>query len=470
VTPASAIKHVVVLMFENRSFDHMLGLQNHHPDLPPVTENPLKNPLDPTDPSGSTCVPFALDGYELLGHDPKHGYEDVMKQLTATAGPWQAPYTPTNTGFAWNYHARWGADGSEVLGCYTPELLPAITTLAREYAVCSRWFCSLPSETWPNRLFAHAGTSDNLVENDVRFYGNRTVYELLSKAKPKRSWQIYAGDIPQVSAFRELWWHDGGPRFSRLDEFFEHARENRLKNYSFIEPRHFGGAMSDQHPLGKVLLGEHLIRDVYQALVANPETWNSLLLLITHDEHGGFFDREPPPSAVPPKAGARDPKHHFAFDLLGPRVPAVVVSPYVERGTVDDEIHDHTSIIATLRELFGFDETLTDRDAAAAGFAHVLTRDSPRPPVELPEIPATREADLGPDAWAQGVEPDGTIKLNDLQQQLVDLALKVEDEAGPPAAGARGVPAAPAPTPPFRSETEIGEFVEAFRRRQMERM
>jgi phospholipase C len=464
------IKHVVVLMFENRSFDHMLGLLNHHPDLPPVTEDALENPLDPADPDGAKCVPFALGGYEALHHDPKHGYEDVMKQLTAYEGPWQAPYPLTNRGFAWNYHARRDADGSEVLGCYTPQLLPAVSTLAREFAVCSRWFCSLPSETWPNRLFAHAGTSDNLVENDVRFYRNRTVFELLSKAKPKSSWQIYAGDIPQVSAFRELWWHDGGPRFSRLDEFFEHAREGRLKNYSFIEPRHFGSAMSDQHPLGKVLLGEHLIKGVYEALTENPETWNSTLLLITHDEHGGFFDREHPPSAVSPSAGAHDPKHGFRFDLLGPRVPTVVVSPYIERGTVDDEVHDHTSIIATLRELFGFDDTLTDRDAAATGVTHLLSRDDPRPPVQLPEVPAARAAGLGPDAWAEGVAPDGTIKLNDLQQQLVDLALKVEEEAGPPATGARGIEPAPAPRPPFRSEVEVGEFVEAFRRRQMEQM
>ena len=271
MSPGTPIKHVVVLMFENRSFDHMLGLLDHHPGLPPVTKHPLANPLDPANPSGPKYSPFALADYESLHYDPKHGYEDVMKQLTANVGPWRAPYSPTNTGFAWNYHEQRKGDGSEVMGCYPPKLLPAMTTLAREYAVCSRWFCSLPSETWPNRLFAHAGTSDNLVENDVRFYSNRTVFELLSKANPKRSWQIYAGDIPQVSAFRKLWWHDGGPRFSRLNEFFKHARENRLKSYSFIEPRHFGSAMSSQHPLGKVLLGEHLIRDVYEALTENPK-------------------------------------------------------------------------------------------------------------------------------------------------------------------------------------------------------
>ena len=459
---ANEIEHVVLLMFENRSFDHMLGLIDH-PGLPTVLEEPIENPVDPADPNSARPTAFALASYEALTADPKHGYPDVMRQLTGQPEPWQAPYMLTNSGFAWNYHAQRAAPGNEVLGCYPPQLLPVLSTLATEYAVCSRWFCSVPSETWPNRLFAHAATSDNLLDNDERLYTNRTIFEALSDAK--KSWQIYAGDIPQVAAFRELWWHDGGPRFSRFNAFVDHARNGTLPNYSFIEPRHFGSGCESQHPLSKVLLGEHLLASVYEAIASNPDTWRSTLLLVTYDEHGGFFDRIPPAAAVPPTAGVSDPKYGFAFDLLGPRVPTLAISPWIDRLTNNDETHDHTSVMATLRDLFGFDETLTARDAAATSVSHLLSRSEPRDPITLPQLPAVRAAEIGPAEWADGVEPDGTIKLNDLQQQLVNLAQLIDTETKAP--GERGVEL-PAPAPAFRSETEIGEFIEAFRHRQMD--
>jgi len=460
------IKHVVVLMMENRSFDHMLGLLDH-PKLTKVIDEPVPNPIDPADPASERFEPFEL-ATDTLSADPKHGFPDVMRQLTAKGPPWSAPYQLTSSGYAWNYHQRRGFPGNEVLGCFPERLLPALSTLAKEYAVCTRWFCSVPSETWPNRLFAHAGTSAGLVENVERPYGEKTVFELLSEAK--RSWQIFFGDIPQVAVFPELAWHDGGPRFSRLSKFFDRARKGTLPNYSFIEPRHFGSAVQSQHPLARVLLGERLIAEVYNAIIANRDAWNSTVLLITYDEHGGFYDRLPPPLAVPPTPGSRDPKHGFTFDLLGPRVPAVVVSPWIEREQVDKEVHDHTSIIATLRDLLELDATLTKRDAVAVGITHLLTRSEPRQPAVLPPIPAVRAAEQGPARWAEGVAPDGTIILNDFQEQLVRLALRLE-EAGPPLpSGARGVPPDPLPAPPFKSEAEIGEFIEAFRRRQLAQM
>ena len=159
------MNHVVVLMFEKLSYDHMLGLLDH-PKLPTVLDEPLPNPIDPAQPGSPAFPAFELDGYEALSADPKHGFPDVMRQLTGHAEPWQPPYQLKNNGFAWNLHARRGASGTEVLGRYPPRLLPILSTLAREYTVCSRWFCSVPSETWPNRLFAHAATSDNLFEND----------------------------------------------------------------------------------------------------------------------------------------------------------------------------------------------------------------------------------------------------------------------------------------------------------------
>ncbi len=464
--PPSEIKHVVVLMLENRSFDHMLGMLDHG-SLVPVTAEPLPNPLDPSDPKSSTAVAYALTEEGGLDADPKHGYPDVMRQLSGNVGPWQAPYELRNTGFAWNYQERRKAAGRQVLGCHTPALLPVLSTLAREYGVCSRWHCSLPSETWPNRLFAHAATSDDLVENEIRFYDNRTVFEALSSAG--HNWQIYAGDIPQVGAYRELHFHDGGFRFSRLGSFFDHARHGRLRKYSFIEPRHFGSSVSSQHPLASIALGERLIRDVYVALASNADIWNSSLLVITYDEHGGFFDRVAPPEAVPPTVGAKDPKYGFAFDLLGPRVPAVVVSSRIAAGTVYDEVLDHTSIGATLREFFDFGETLTDRDRSAADFAGIVTNSEPRAPIELPPAPPITPASQGPQAWAEGVTPEGEIALNEFQQSLVGLAMLIDEERPAPET-IDGVQVPPLPEPTFQSETELGEFIEAFRRRHLDQI
>jgi phospholipase C len=456
------IKHVVVLMLENRSFDHMLGAL-HHGGLKPV-DGP-SNPRDPRFPDRDLYAPTPLTTYEELHHDPKHAYADVMKQLTAREGPWDAPVL-TNTGFAWNYHERTGGNGSEVMGYHTKELLPVLYRLAREYAVCARWFCSVPSETWPNRLFAHAGTSDNEVGNVPRAYYKRTVFEVLSSAG--HGWRIYAGDIPQVAVFPALWKHHGYWRFFRLGDFFADARANRLQEYSFIEPRHFGSWGSSQHPRSRVLLGEELIRDVYEAIASNPKTWESTMLLITYDEHGGFFDRKHPPTAHPPYEGAMNIETGFRFDLLGPRVPAIVVSPYVKRLTVDNESdYDHTSIIATLCDNIDLHGALGGRVANAKSFRHLLTESTPRDPLRLPAVPPLPVDDLGVDEWASGLNLDSTIRLNDLQEQLVRLAQNSEHDAWlseQPAPGFEQTQLLPI----FETEATLEHYIEKFRRRLMD--
>jgi phospholipase C len=449
---------VVVLMLENRSFDHMLGFLDHG-GLQPIS-GPA-NPADPTDPASPSYRPFALTDQDTLTHDPKHSYDDVMRQLTALDGPWtSAPVT--NTGFAWNYAAETGGQPQEVMGCHTPDRLPVMSALAREYAVCSRWFGSVPSQTWPNRLFAHAATSDGEISNVVRLYENRTIFEALSTAG--HSWNIYAGDIPQVAAFPELWWHDGGFRFHRIGDFIERAREGRLAEYSFIEPRHFGGSCNSQHPLSPVALGEALIRDVYEAIASNRDGWESTMLLITYDEHGGFFDHVPPPHAAPPIPVTAADSDDFGFGMLGPRVPAIVVSPYVAAGTVDETVLDHTSICATLRSVFDFTEALTDRDANANGVFNLLSEEAPREPIALPAVVRLREAELEPSDWAAGLSDDGTIVLNDLQSSLVDLAGLVDAQAAE-RDESFGPTIASSARPPFRTEGEMGEFIEAFRTR-----
>jgi phospholipase C len=166
--------------------------------------------------------------------------------------------------------------------------------------------------------------------------------------------------------------------------FFDDCRDNNLPDYCFLEPRYNasqGGdpiAANDQHPDHDVAEGETLIHDVYNAIKSNPGTWESTLLVIVYDEHGGLFDHMPPPAAVSPDGkNSIDPP--FAFDRLGVRVPAVLVSPYIEAGTIiSDTIFDHSSLAATARKLFlgdtWQDTFLTQRDRVANTFEGALTR------------------------------------------------------------------------------------------------
>ena len=319
------IDHVVVLMFENRSFDHLLGHLDHG-GLQPVTDA-TTNVETTSDPGGRTCAAHFLPSDADVSVDPGHGFEDVCRQLTEQNPPLVFDHI-TMGGFAQDYARRLvdkGKDAAracEIMGCHSAEQVPALSTLAREFAVCSRWFCSVPSETWPNRLFAHAAQSDGLLKNVVKHYTHPTTFSTLSEQRI--SWAVYAGDIPQAAAYFDL--VDAfKDRFNTLAEFFEDVRDDTLPAYSFLEPRHFV-RVDSQHPTHSVILGDQLLRSVYAALAANPDVWQSLLLLVTWDEHGGFPDRQPPPRTVPPFAGMHG-DYGFGFDLLGVRVPAVIVVP-----------------------------------------------------------------------------------------------------------------------------------------------
>ncbi len=413
-----SVEHVVVVMLENRSFDHLLGHLDHG-GLAPIT-SATDNVRDVSDSHGPRCpVHFWPTDRDVLV-DPGHGFDDVVRQLTGDEPPLDYEAIEMN-GFAWNYARRLvdkGHDPSQacdIMGCHTTDRLPVLSMLAREFAVCSRWFCSVPSETWPNRLFAHAAQSDGLLHNVVQLYGHRSVFDVLSDRDV--SWAVYAGDIPQAAAYFEL--NDTfRDRFNTFGEFLDDVRENTLPKYSFVEPRHFRRVES-QHPTHSVTRGDEFLRRVYEA-VAGSDLWRSTLLLVTHDEHGGFFDREKPPRADSPN-DKTDDQYGFAFDVLGVRVPAVVVSPYIPAGTVDDEVHDHTSIIRTVFEAFGLDEWLTKRDEQATSVLPLLTGPGRDPPaLPPPDVDRTNEL----------LESAPVVVLDDLQAELIELASLLDEQRG----------------------------------------
>lgn len=395
----SLIKHVFVLMLENRSFDHMLGFSGitgtdavtvqptHIEGLKGTESNEFQG-------RAHTVSTGAVD---VMTHDPSHGFKAVLEQLCGEGAsyPSGGPYPSiNNSGFASSFGKKVGAGAAgDVMKCFSSSQLPVLNALAREFVVCDHWFCSMPGPTEPNRMFAHAATCGTFDERptDAEIleailapgggfkFKQGTVYDLLKKKGVK--YRIYANDRFPVAA--EL---DGVSVVFDIREFEDLAED--LKDTSFdaayvhIEPSYdvfeeFRDGTS-QHPLASVATGERFIKATYEA-IRNSPVWEKSLLIITWDEHGGFYDHFPPPLA--PRTGERGRKHGFVFDQLGPRVPAVVVSPLIPRNLIDHRPYDHSAIPATLRRLFKI-PALGNRDGISGGVDHLagfaVRTDTPR--------------------------------------------------------------------------------------------
>jgi phospholipase C len=440
------IRHVVVLMLENQSFDRLLGflrLDDPSERVDGVTGDEAV-PLVPGDPSRTYRVRRATTAAAYVTDPgPGHSLEDVNVQVFGGHPP-PDPATPTMDGFVWNYALQAGADGrpigperaAAIMECLDPALVPVITTLARSFVVCDRWFASMPGPTWPNRFFAHAGTARGLIETPTEIgqiasflaprYPMRTIFENLAEAG--HTWAVYFGDHTQTFALGALHRHaaDG---FRSLERFAEDVRAGTLPSYAFLEPVYLDTAVSaasDQHPPHDLLEGERLIAWVYDTLSGNQAVWRRSLFLLLYDEHGGCYDHVPPPAAVPPDDESRaNPR--FPFDRLGVRVPAVIASPWVRRGRADHRVYDHTSLLATLKALFGLRAFLTRRDAQANVIDPANFLDAPR---AAGDMPSNLGALLPPRRRAGRAES----RLSDLQQSFLALDRALRSPRNPHAA------------------------------------
>src|SRR5262245_42173375 len=301
------IKHIVVLMLENRSFDHMLGLlMRDIPDLRGVRGGDYSN----RDKNGT---PFDVtDGAVYQGQfpvDPPHEFEDVALQLYGPGDP--PPDVPTMGGFALSYQ-RGGGDPASVMRCFRPEQLPALTALAKHYLVCDNWFASRPASTPPNRQFAHFGTSFGQVDSTLIWLGHgRGIYGRLQEAGKKGRIYYYS---PQSGTFGMTFL--GSKYFGLYGDFLTDCRKGNLPEYAFVEPPYHdqqdGTLAADQHPDNFVPAGDHFIWAVYEAIRSNDEIWRSTLFLIVWDEHGGIFDHVRPPR-LPYGDSFRSTKPKFDF-------------------------------------------------------------------------------------------------------------------------------------------------------------
>jgi phospholipase C len=436
------IEHVVTLMMENRSFDHMLGLlpgvngiayQDPDPAKDTAQVNPnyynLAKPGDPTSTKymagepGNFTVP-SIDINRGFG-GPGHSFPAATIQLQADAATSADVKNPAALdGFIYDYATKElffrknpsAQEIGEPMTTFSPSQVPVISQLALQFCVCDNWFSEVPGPTEPNRLFTHAATSmgyaHNVWTNPITA---KTIYENLEAAG--HDWAFFFVDQSDSDSFPAL---KGRTNIQSLDAFYQAAKAGTLPSYSFLCPQMLdgkdGSKPNSQHAPYDVRLGELLMADVYEALRNGP-LWNSSVLIVTYDEHGGYYDHVSPPQAPQPdqyssptawdqQQAKKNPKQNaylikpnmnFDFTRLGLRVPAVLVTPWVIKGTVDSNQYQHTSIMATLRDLFGA-ATLNKRDASARSFLPTLSKLSqPRTdaPTTLtrPPIPAATPAD-----------------------------------------------------------------------------
>ncbi|MGE0403400.1 MAG: alkaline phosphatase family protein [Kofleriaceae bacterium] len=386
--------HIIVLMLENRSFDHMLGFLKHGN---PKFDGLKGNETCPDGKGGK--VEVAMKARYRIG-SPDHSHAGIMQQLLRSN--LSTPYAPTNDGFVENYEEHSHGHGERIMSCFDPRMIPVFSTLAQEFAICTRWFASVPGETWPNREFAHTATSRGLADIvSLKYFSNRkTIFELLDAAGA--SWRIYHDDYPHTWCYASLWdTPKKRNRFQPIRKLAKAIEEDKLPNYTFVEPD-YGLALigsgwgNSMHPgqapsADEFLGGERLVHSIYDTLRANPKVFEKTVFIITFDEHGGFYDHVHPPGTVNP--GTEKWKGRFDFDLLGVRVPTLVISPWIARESIDDTVYDHTTLVQTVRTRFAPKQPpLTNRDKKAIPLAlhHLLTdtlrKDLPKTrPLTTPE-------------------------------------------------------------------------------------
>ena len=370
------IKHVIVLCLENRSFDQMLGcFKEKFPDLdgidPAAPQTCLDDQGNAYTQRATTLRQMPNDKTHLW--DPHHEVEHVHMQIEGD------PDHPAKMkGFVFNFAKAYPDSSREarqyIMDYYPRGFLPGLHSLAEDFTVCDRWFSSLPGPTWPNRFFALSGTasgrvampSDGTHHADLPgFFGQNqeTIFDRLNEKGIH--WKTYFHDLPQSWVMRHPRRPNNAARYFYIREFYHDARgpEEEFPQFCYIEPDFMGFQQNDDHPPHDVMKGEKLIVDVYNALRSNPKLWASSLLVVFFDEHGGFYDHVYPPAARPPD-------HHreeYTFDQLGVRVPALLVSPHVER-RVEHTQFDHTSLLRYLIDKWEL-RPLGERTAKASSIA-----------------------------------------------------------------------------------------------------
>jgi phospholipase C len=335
------IKHVIIMMKENRSFDHMLGgLASLQPDAevaPPTFSNP--------DATGAPVTTFHLDT-TCVGRDPDHQWAAMHAQIDDGA----------MDGFVKSAAASTGSDGHFAIGHYEQTDLPFYYFLASTYAIADHYFPSVRSGTFPNRDYLLLGTSDGVTATQFSVWPSPTLPTIFDELDAAGvSWGVYGDDHPLEETLNNPAhdWETLHP-WRSVDQLITDIDTGNLPAVVFVDGRE---DVEDEHPTADVQRGEEWTKAIYDAAVASP-VWSSTVLFLTYDEAGGFFDHVPPPNACVAR-----PQDSMFFEL-GTRVPFIAISPWARRHYVSKSVKEHASLTRFIEAVFGL-PALTARDANA---------------------------------------------------------------------------------------------------------
>jgi len=384
------IEHIVCVMMENRSYDHLLGARAFE-GLPgdglamtmanAGMDGTIYHPYEAT--VGNMCVP-----------DPPHGWDAAHRSFADGA----------NSGFVIAHQMDHGDQTfKHPMEYLTRQHVPVTWALADEYTSCDRWFCSVMGPTWPNRMYWHAASSNGIKANDLPTDGFNwpSIYHRLNDRGV--DWKYYYVTIPVLALVDTL---DKTGHLFLVEQFMRDCAAGKLAPVTYIDP---GFNLNDDHPPIHPIYGQQFLASIYTAL-ATSRLWDKTLLVITYDENGGFFDHVPPPKTVDDFAAD-------GFDQMGFRVPALVIGPYVEHG-VSSTVRDHTSMLAHIERHHGLvplnQRTMAANDLSDVINAQRIAAGDPRRPIALPAIEID-ESMLGADCAMIG-----TILDDHPMHQLAD--------------------------------------------------
>jgi phospholipase C len=409
------IQTVVIVVLENRSFDHVFGhlRMPEHGNRADVEglQDPTRNPDYVNFVGGEAFAPFARADAPFP-HDLPHGRNDVQLQLAAAAS---GRFSMSGFVEAYVRDTQSRVQDPPPMGFLTPADVPMSGFLAREFVVCDHWFAPVPDDTFPNRCVAYSGETliDDSKTRVIPVRPGALLFDWLDERRVP--WRVYHSGL----SFFALYDRPGLVLGDGFRDYRDLLRD-QVKPPAAGDPRvivvepeycdvpvHFGHAPNDNHAPLPIAPGEQFLREVYAALTANPARWQSTLLVVFHDEHGGFFDHVPPPripTTPPPNALYATP-----FDSLGLRVPALVASPLVARGRAFNGLLDHTSVLQLIAQKFAGSpdysaEVARRRAAGVLSLAAVLDAgpgvaraDVPAPPADTPTqamlVPPARQPD-----------------------------------------------------------------------------
>lgn len=426
VDQLNKIDHIVVLMLENRSFDHMLGYLS----LPPAVGGKGRTDVDgltgkeTNDDENGVSFPVKRMASPIMNGDPCHEWDCIEEQLDNNNG-----------GFLTNYGRTVVSNPEFIMHYFTGADVPVYDHLAKEFCICDRYFCSLPGPTQPNRAYALAGTSDKLKHNfgpkqllKGEGFQGKTIFEMLPSSV---SWRCYSHDIASLRFFKK-YRAALVPEIDKVDKFYSDAKAGTLPNLSWIDPDFgimvYAGPPNDDHPPHDMRHCQNLVSKIYNALLAGPN-WSKTLFIVVYDEHGGYYDHVSPRNFTP----ADDAQE---FQKYGVRVPALIISPWVGKQTAygsstqglapEKLIFDHGSILKTILRRFCANGTqMTKRVDEANDLSELLTENQPRtdctPAPSIPNVPVSLK-----DKFLMEDE------RNDLQKELDVMVVQATANGVPP--------------------------------------